>query len=144
MDRCISKYPKMRELIYRVSHIKCPALHIKLGLDISQNCYQKFVTFVPYSIGTKVTNVTNFGNNFDLCLGLPSFMCRARLGMWYDSCGIRIKCTLCALYKNSILSVWFLEISHLYLLHDIYIVFLIFFFQWRYLYSNHRIEIERS
>ena len=38
------------------------ALHIKLGLDISQNCYQKFVTFVtfvPYSIGTKVTNVTN-------------------------------------------------------------------------------------
>ena len=36
------------------------ALHIKLGLDISQNCYQKFVTFVtfvPYSIGTKVTNV---------------------------------------------------------------------------------------
>ena len=60
------------------------ALDIKLGLDICQNCYQKFVTFVPYSIGTKVTNVTNvpysigtkvtnitnFDNNFDLCLGL--------------------------------------------------------------------------
>ena len=53
------------------------ALDIKLGLDISQNCYQKFVTFVtfvpysigtkvihvtnvPYSVGTKITNVTNF------------------------------------------------------------------------------------
>ena len=49
------------------------ALDIKLGLDINQNCYQKFVksitfvpieqgtfvTFVPIEQGTKVTNETN-------------------------------------------------------------------------------------
>ena len=43
-------------------HMSSRALDIKLGLDISQNCYQNFfsfVTFVPYSIETKVTNVTN-------------------------------------------------------------------------------------
>ena len=37
------------------------ALDIKLGLDISQNCYQKFVTFVtfvPIEQGTFVTFVT--------------------------------------------------------------------------------------
>ena len=41
-------------------HMSNWALDIKLGLDISQNCYQKFVTFVtfvPCSIGTILTYV---------------------------------------------------------------------------------------
>ena len=53
-------YPITFDIPRESYHMSSRALDIKLGLDISQNCYQKFVTFVafvPYSIGTNVTNV---------------------------------------------------------------------------------------
>ena len=43
---CIIKI-RNNDIPRETQHMPSRTLDIKLGLDITQNCYQKFVTFVP-------------------------------------------------------------------------------------------------